>query len=145
MNLLHVSYGLPSSLSQVDWSEKFYVFLSLYKENLPEPHYLQTELKTWESKGEMFSCTPLSTIADLLPLIDRVTFPNTVIHERTNSTSSPIAVYSSRPRFSRADKGKNRKNSRLDFTLTVSLSRINLNPKLDTHNMLLFSKVDFYR
>ncbi len=71
MNLLHGSYGLPSSLSQVDWSEKFSVLLSLYKGDLSEPRYLQTELKAWESKWEMYSGTPPSKIADLLPQIER--------------------------------------------------------------------------
>ena len=48
----------------------------MYTDDLPEPRYLQTELRTWESTWEISSGTPPETLADLLPRIDKITFPN---------------------------------------------------------------------
>ena len=76
MKLLYVSYGLPANVLKTNWMENFSVFLSMYTDDLPEPHYLQTELRTWESKRETSSGTPPETLPDLLPRIDKITFPN---------------------------------------------------------------------
>lgn len=76
MKLLYVSYGLPTNVLKTNWIENFSVFLSMYTDDLPEPRYLQTELRTWESKWETASGAPPETLADLLPRIDKITFPN---------------------------------------------------------------------
>ena len=76
MKLLYVAYGLPANVSKTNWMENFSVFLSMYADDLPEPRYLKTELRTWESKWEASSGTPPETLADLLPRIDKITFPN---------------------------------------------------------------------
>ena len=76
MKLLYISYGLPANVLETNWTENFFVFLSMYTHDLPEPRYLQTELRTWESTWETSSGTPPETLADLLPCINKITFPN---------------------------------------------------------------------
>eukprot|EP00112_Aurelia_sp_Birch-Aquarium-sp1_P020218 Seg5161.1 transcript_id=Seg5161.1/GoldUCD/mRNA.D3Y31 product="52 kDa repressor of the inhibitor of the protein kinase" protein_id=Seg5161.1/GoldUCD/D3Y31 len=76
LKLLYVSYGLPTNVLKTNWIENFSVFLSMYTDDLPEPRYLQTELRTWESKWDTASGATPETLADLLPRIDKITFPN---------------------------------------------------------------------
>ena len=77
LTLLNASYALPNNiLFTRDWKVKFQDLLSLYKDDLPEPRYLSLELKTWENKWAMHKGPMPKSLATLLPLIDRQTFPN---------------------------------------------------------------------
>lgn len=76
MKLLYVSYELPANFIKTNWMENFSIFLSMYTDDLPEPRYLQTELRTWGSKWEISSGAPPENIADHLPRIDKITSPN---------------------------------------------------------------------
>ena len=51
-------------------------FLSLYENDLPEQRYIATELTAWETKWKMFSGSLPSKLSEVLPLIDKLTFPN---------------------------------------------------------------------
>ena len=77
LDLLNVFSGLPSKVvSESDWEAKFSKFLEMFKSDLPEPFYLTTELKMWETMWKT-SVQPLpTTLASLLPSIDQLTFPN---------------------------------------------------------------------
>ena len=77
MFLLDAFYAFPNRvIGKLGWTEKFSRFLSVYEEDLPEPRYLETELKIWEEYWQMFQGAPPVTLASLLPCIDNITFPN---------------------------------------------------------------------
>eukprot|EP00794_Sanderia_malayensis_P017275 gene17275-19002_t len=69
-------YAFPTKVvTCVDWKEKVRNFLALHSDNLPEPQYIDTELNMWEVFCYQSEHSP-STFSDLLPKVDRVTFPN---------------------------------------------------------------------
>ena len=76
LKLFNAYYALPQNLQDSCWQEKFSMFISMFESDLPEPRYLSTELKSWESYWEMFHGRRPSTISDLLPFIDKMIFPN---------------------------------------------------------------------
>ena len=49
LKLFNAYYPLPQNLQDSCWQEKFSMFLSIFVSKLPEPRYLSTELKSWES------------------------------------------------------------------------------------------------
>ena len=68
-------FGLPSQVvCQNEWKEKFRKYLSLYRDDLPEPRFLETEM--WEASWHDSDTTPPSSLQSLLPAIDGTTFPN---------------------------------------------------------------------
>ena len=76
-DLLNAFYGLPKVVVRdSNWLPKFRKFLSLYEDDLPEPRYILTELKTWETKWKISKSALPSKLCDVLPLIDKLTFPN---------------------------------------------------------------------
>ena len=78
--LLSAFYALPKVVvHDSSWLQRFMKFLSLYENDLPEQRYNGTELKTWEAKWKMFSGTLPSKLSEVLPLIDKLTFPNVYI------------------------------------------------------------------
>ena len=48
----------------------------MYKGDLPEPRYIANEIRTWETKWKLTQGTLPSSLAAVLPLIDKITFPN---------------------------------------------------------------------
>ena len=48
----------------------------MYKGDLPEPRYIANEIRTWETKWKLTQETLPSSLAVVLPLIDKITFPN---------------------------------------------------------------------
>ena len=63
-------------MSNSEWHEKFSIFLSDYKDDLPEPAHLTIELKMWEEYLLMFQNAPPTTLSSLLAVTDRMTFPH---------------------------------------------------------------------
>ncbi len=70
MNLLHVSYGLPSSLSQVDWSEKFSVSFHYIRKTCPSPAICKQSSKRGRVNGR---CSVALLKAQLLIFYPRLT------------------------------------------------------------------------
>ena len=78
--LLNAFYALPKVVvHDSSWLQRFMKFQSLYENDLPEQRYNGTELKKWEAKRKMFSGTLPSKLSEVLPLIDKLTFPNVYI------------------------------------------------------------------
>lgn len=72
-SIFNAFYVLPTNVvSNRDWKQMFASFLELYQDDLPEPRYISTELAMWEEYWYLFSGTPPSNIAELLPLVDKV-------------------------------------------------------------------------
>ena len=70
-------FGLPSEVvCYKDWRPKFRRYLSLYESDLPEPHYIECELDMWEETWERSKAVPPANVRSLLPMIDKITFPN---------------------------------------------------------------------
>ena len=64
-------------------------FLYLYENDRPEHRDIRTELKTWVAKWQMFSDTLPYKFSDVLPLIDKLAFPN-VYTELQLATIFPV-------------------------------------------------------
>ena len=94
VKLFNAFYALPQNLQDTCWKEKFSVFVSMFECDLPEPRYLAIELKSWESYLEMFHGQRPSTISDLLPCIDKITFPN-LYAARQIAATIPVTTCSS--------------------------------------------------
>jgi hypothetical protein len=77
LDALDALYVMPNVVvSQSDWIEHFSRFLEKYKDDLPDPDFLECELKMWTIHcTNAMETTPLS-LQDLLPQIDPYTFPN---------------------------------------------------------------------
>ena len=72
-----VMYALPSYVTcEPEWAEDFSRFLQKYKDDLPEPEFLEMELRMWKLFCMNSKNPPPSSIEELLPLIDRHSFPN---------------------------------------------------------------------
>ena len=67
---------MPSKVvSTRDWKEKFLSFLNAYLDDLPEPMFLDAELKLWQEWCSM-SEEVHTTLTEVLLFADAVTFPN---------------------------------------------------------------------
>ena len=77
MAVLNGFYAFPDKVtSEVDWRPNFERYLEEITDDLPEPHYLKTELDMWEDYCRHEKGTPPSTLSALLPKVDRIAFPN---------------------------------------------------------------------
>ena len=77
LTALNGFYAFPSKVvSAADWKEKLMIFLERFVSDLPEPRYLSTELRMWEDHCYRLEGKPAESVSDLLPTIDRVSFPN---------------------------------------------------------------------
>jgi hypothetical protein len=57
-------YGLPKNvLICPDRKTKFSKFLDMYKDNLPQPRFLDTELEMWAERCQMEKCPLPSKLA----------------------------------------------------------------------------------
>lgn len=65
LNVLDVHYGMPNVISNSDWKTGFTRFLEKYKEDLPEPNYVDTELETWNERCHQIAGTLPSLLQDL--------------------------------------------------------------------------------
>ena len=67
VDLLSAFYALPDVVVRDSyWIQKFMNFLHLYEDDLPEPRYLSTELKTWETKWKFTSKELPSKLCDVI-------------------------------------------------------------------------------
>eukprot|EP00112_Aurelia_sp_Birch-Aquarium-sp1_P017236 Seg3978.1 transcript_id=Seg3978.1/GoldUCD/mRNA.D3Y31 product="52 kDa repressor of the inhibitor of the protein kinase" protein_id=Seg3978.1/GoldUCD/D3Y31 len=77
LDVMDALYGMPNNVVAVsDWMLRFNRFLEIYKDDLPEPRYLATELEMWKLRCHQIEGTPPATLQDLLPFIDELSFPN---------------------------------------------------------------------
>ena len=77
MTVLNGFFAFPAKVvSLSDWKQKFLSFLDIHADDLPEPRYIDTELKMWEEQCIRNVGTPPETLSDLLPTIDKMAFPN---------------------------------------------------------------------
>ena len=77
MAVLNGFYAFPDKVtSEVDWRPKFESYLEEITDDLPEPHYIKTELDMWEDYCRHEKGTPPATLSALLPKVNRIAFPN---------------------------------------------------------------------
>ena len=70
-------YGLPCEVvCGKEWKPKFRRYLSMYKNDLPEPRYIDSELDMWEETWVTSKKVPPRNVHSLLPAVDKITFPN---------------------------------------------------------------------
>ena len=48
----------------------------MYKDDLPQPRFLDTELEMWAERCQMEKSHLPSKLADILPCVDKISFPN---------------------------------------------------------------------
>ena len=78
--VLNGFYAFPSKVVSLgDWRQKFAIFFNDCMEDLPKPRYIKTELNMWEAHWRRVKGVPPSTLSDLLPFIDKISFPNIYI------------------------------------------------------------------
>ena len=77
LDAFDVMCALPSYVtSEPEWAEHFSRFLQKYKDDMPQPDFLEMELRMWKLFC-MNSKDPLpNSIEELLPLVDHHSFPN---------------------------------------------------------------------
>ena len=77
LNVMDAVYGLPQNvLMYPDWQTKFSKFLDMYKHDLPQPCFLDTELEMWSQRCQMEKGPLPSKLTDVLPFVDKISFPN---------------------------------------------------------------------
>ncbi|XP_065683294.1 52 kDa repressor of the inhibitor of the protein kinase-like [Hydra vulgaris] len=70
-------FAMPTNVLIVaEWRSNFLLFSNEYEDELPEPRYIMTELNMWEDYWRSVKNSLPTTLTKLLPLIDRITFPN---------------------------------------------------------------------
>ncbi|CAB4043930.1 Hypothetical predicted protein, partial [Paramuricea clavata] len=77
LDVMNAVYGLPRNvLTCPDWKTKFSKFLDMYKDDLPQPRFLSTELEMWSEQCQMEKGPLPSKLTDVLPFVDKISFPN---------------------------------------------------------------------
>ena len=78
LDVMDAAYGLPKNVvtHPNNWNTNFSKFLEMYKDDLPEPRYLATELEMWNETCRMADSKLPSTLTHVLKFIDKTTFPN---------------------------------------------------------------------
>ena len=75
---MNAVYGLPKNvLTYPDWKTKFCEFLEMYKDDLPQPRFLDTELEMWAERCQMEKGPLPSKLPDVLLFVDKISFSNT--------------------------------------------------------------------
>ncbi|XP_065683362.1 52 kDa repressor of the inhibitor of the protein kinase-like [Hydra vulgaris] len=70
-------FAMPTNVLNIaEWRSNFLLFSNEYEDELPEPRYIMTELNMWEDYWRSFKNSLPTILTKLLPLIDRITFPN---------------------------------------------------------------------
>ncbi|CAB3996966.1 52 kDa repressor of the inhibitor of the kinase-like [Paramuricea clavata] len=73
----HVMYGMPNKVvSDPDWKENFSRFLNKYKDDLPDLDFLECELWMWRLKFCNLTDHLPTSLEELFPYADRLSFPN---------------------------------------------------------------------
>ena len=79
LDVMDALYGMPCHvLSNLDWQTGFRGLLQKYKDDLPEPRFLSTELDMWGEYCLRIDGALPTTMQELLLAIDRFSFPNMV-------------------------------------------------------------------
>ena len=74
--MLDALYGMPENVvTRDDWKQEFSKFLETYKDDLPLPYFLETELDIWNKKCKISQKLP-TTLRDVLLFADKSDFPN---------------------------------------------------------------------
>ena len=78
LNILDATYGMPKNVlsNPEGWKERFSQFLNKYKDDLPQPRLLPTELEMWFEKCRLSKDSLPSNLGDVLKFADKATFPN---------------------------------------------------------------------
>jgi hypothetical protein len=77
LNVMDAAYGFPRNvLMYPDWKTKFSRFLEMYKDDLPQPRFLNTELEMWIERCQMEKGSLPTKLADVLLFVDKISFPN---------------------------------------------------------------------
>ncbi len=69
-------YGVLTVFSEPNWKENFSHFLNKYEEDLPDIDFLECELRMWRLYFSNFKDPLRASLDELLPYVDRFSFPN---------------------------------------------------------------------
>ena len=76
LEVMDALFGMPMNVvTKDDWKPMFSKFLETYKDDLPEPRYLATELEMWSEKCHLAESLP-AKLTDVLVFADKLSFPN---------------------------------------------------------------------
>ena len=130
LDAFDVMYALPSYVTtEPEWAEHFSRFLQKYKDDLPEPDLLEMELRMWKLFC-MHSKDPLpDSIEELLPLIDRHTFPNVLTAFRIFGTI-PVTTCSCERSISTLRRLKTFMRSTMEEKRLTSLALLNVHREI---------------
>jgi hypothetical protein len=77
LDIMDAVYGLPRNVvTKKDWKTHFTRFLETYKDDLPNPRFLETELESWSETCLRNKDVLPSKLTETLEFIDEYTFPN---------------------------------------------------------------------
>lgn len=77
LDVMDAVYGLPRNVVMYpDWRARFSRFLEIYKHDLPQPRFLDTELEMWSQRCRREKGVLPLKLSDVLPFIDKMNFPN---------------------------------------------------------------------
>ena len=77
LDVMDAVYGLPQNvLIYPDWQTRFTKYLEMYRHDLPQPRFLDTELEMWSQRCQMEKSPLPQKLTDVLPFVDKISFPN---------------------------------------------------------------------
>ena len=138
LDALDALYAMPHSvISQPDWKEKFSRFLNKYKEDLPDPDFLDCELRMWNLHCANIKDTLPSLLEELFPHTDHFSFPNILTALRifgtipvtTCTCERSISTLRRLKTFMRSTMGQNRLTS-------LALMNVHREVKLDVDKII---------
>ena len=66
----------PNAVVYPDWQTKFTKFLEMYEHDLPQLHFVNTELEIWSQRCRMEKGQLPSKLTDVLTFVDKISSPN---------------------------------------------------------------------
>ena len=77
LDVMDAVYGmLTNVLNNPEWKTRFSKFLEIYKDDLPVPYFLSTELEMWSEKCRLPDVILPTTLSEVLLFADKTSFPN---------------------------------------------------------------------
>lgn len=138
LDALDVMYVMPHYVvSEPNWEEHFSRFLRKYADDLPDPDFIQCELRMWRLKMSNLKDPLPTNLEELLPYADRFSFPNILtalkifgtIPVTTCSCERSISTLRRLKTFTRSTMGEKRLRA-------LALLNVHREIKLDTEKVI---------
>lgn len=130
LDVLDALYGMPKSVvTNKDWKSKFSKFLEIYKDDLPNPFFLNTELFIWYTHCKTTASLP-TTMKEVLLFANYNDFPNINTAFRIFATI-PVTTCTCERSISCLRRLKTRLRSGMTASRLRALSMLNVHRDID--------------